>query len=158
MRLTYQELLNSVATMNKLMQTSMKNVLAYRLFKNGKAMEGALSVYREYQQNLQAEYIGEDDKIPEDKFPEYVEKLEETANEEVLLDISTFPLEWLDDVPITPGDIGSIHYMIEEETENEIQEEEPSKKSNRRRSRNKRQEGAAGEDQGAASSGDDADV
>lgn len=126
MKLTNQELLNSIPTLKKLSQEQLPIKISYTISKNIKNIEEELVVYEEERQKLLKKYV-EMDKEGKPKINDkghYVIKNENQAgfNKGVLellsietdVNISKIDLNALEGLKISPSEISSVNFMIEE--------------------------------------------
>lgn len=126
MKLTNQELLNSIPTLQKLSQEQLPIKISYTISKNIKAIEEELKIYEEERQKLIKKYA-ELDKEGKPKVNDngnYVIKQENQLdfNKEVLelldietdINISKVDLNALEGLKISPSELTSVNFMIEE--------------------------------------------
>lgn len=123
-----KDILESKDTLSKLNNTKgMSSVVAYRIGKNIKLLDEELQTYRDVRRKLLEEACNKDENgkliideknhsydIPKEKIDKVSEEIEKLEDEELDIKISKISLEDIAKVDLTPKEIISIEFMLEE--------------------------------------------
>lgn len=126
MKITNQVLLNSIPTLQKLSKEQLPIKVSYTISKNIKAIEEELKIYEEERRKLIKKYaeLDKEGKLKVNDNGNYVIKQENQLdfNKEVLelmsietdINISKINLNVLEGLKVSPLEISSVNFMIEE--------------------------------------------
>lgn len=123
-----KDILDSMETLNKLNNAhGMSSVIAFRIGKNIKAFENEVKVFDDVRKKLLEEAANKDENgkpiidkdtnqydVPADKLEDLVKEIEKLQNEEVKVDIKKVSLEDIEKADLSPRELMSIEYMLED--------------------------------------------
>lgn len=100
------------------------SIIAYRIFKNSKAIDVELNTYSKYQAKIVHKYCERDEKgnpvvdnghyfIKDNNKLLYVSEIEQLFNEDVEINIAKISVESISKACLTPVQIGLIEFMLE---------------------------------------------
>lgn len=126
MKLTNQELLNSIPTLQKLSQKQLPIKVSYTISKNIKAIEEELKIYEEERQKLIKKYAELDKEgkpkvndngnyiIKQENQLDFNKEVLELLNIETDVNISKIDLNALEGLKISPSELTSVNFLIKE--------------------------------------------
>lgn len=123
-----KDILDSMEALNKLNNThGMSSVVAFRIGKNIKAIEGEVKVFDDVRTKLLEEAANKDENgkpiidkdtnqydVPSDKLEALEKEIKKLQNEEVKVDIKKLSLDDVEKADLSPREIMSIEYMLED--------------------------------------------
>lgn len=125
MKLLMNDIVRSESALTALGNTNgLSSIVAYRIFKNIKALHEEITLYNETRKKLCFAYANKDDKgnpiiknnsydIPKDKKEQFDNEFQELINMEVDIDIKKIKLEDIDKAGLSPFQIESIEFMLD---------------------------------------------
>ena len=123
-----KDILDSMEALNKLNNAhGMSSVVAFRIGKNIKAIEGEVKVFDDVRTKLLEEFANKDENgkpiidkdthqydVPSDKLEALEKEIKKLQNEEVKVDIKKLSLDDVEKADLSPRELMSIEYMLEE--------------------------------------------
>lgn len=123
-----KDILDSMEALNKLNNAhGMSSVVAFRIGKNIKAIEGEVKVFDDVRTKLLEEAANKDENgkpiidkgtnqydVPADKLEHLAKEIEKLQNEEVKVDIKKVSLDDVEKADLSPRELMSIEYMLED--------------------------------------------
>lgn len=123
-----KDILDSMEALNKLNNAhGMSSVVAFRIGKNIKAIEGEVKVFDDVRTKLLEESANKDENgkpiidkdtnqydVPADKLETLEKEIKKLQNEEVKVDIKKLSLDDVEKADLSPRELMSIEYMLEE--------------------------------------------
>ena len=123
-----KDILDSMEALNKLNNAhGMSSVVAFRIGKNIKAIEGEVKVFDDVRMKLLEEAANKDEDgkpiidkgtnqydIPVEKLEHLAKEIEKLQNEEVKVDIKKVSLDDVEKADLSPRELMSIEYMLED--------------------------------------------
>lgn len=123
-----KDILDSMEALNKLNNAhGMSSVVAFRIGKNIKAIEGEVKVFDDVRKKLLEEAANKDENgkaiinkdtnqydVPANKLEGLAKEIEKLQNEEVKVDIKKVSLEDIEKADLSPRELMSIEYMLED--------------------------------------------
>ena len=123
-----KDILDSMEALNKLNNAhGMSSVVAFRIGKNIKAIEGEVKVFDDVRTKLLEEAANKDgngkpiiDKntnqydVPVDKLEALEKEIKKLQNEEIKVDIKKLSLDDVEKADLSPRELMSIEYMLED--------------------------------------------
>lgn len=123
-----KDILNSMEALNKLNNAhGMSSVVAFRIGKNIKAIEGEVKVFDDVRTKLLEESANKDENgkpiidkdtnqydVPADKLEDLEKEIKKLQNEEVKIDIKKLSLDDVEKADLSPRELMSIEYMLED--------------------------------------------
>ena len=123
-----KDILDSMEALNKLNNAhGMSSVVAFRIGKNIKAIEGEVKVFDDVRTKLLEEFANKDENgkpiidkdtnqydVPYDKLEALEKEIKKLQNEEVKVDIKKLSLDDVEKADLSPRELMSIEYMLEE--------------------------------------------
>lgn len=123
-----KDILDSMEALNKLNNAhGMSSVVAFRIGKNIKAIEGEVKVFDDVRTKLLEESANKDENgkpiidkdtnqydVPADKLEVLEKEIKKLQNEEVKVDIKKLSLDDVEKADLSPRELMSIEYMLEE--------------------------------------------
>ena len=134
MKLSYREMVSSIAALNVIAQASFTAIVgAYRISRNIDKINDELKHFQKAADVAFKKYATDKDEndspvVPEKKMPKYSDEMDAVLDEEVEVDILTLEFDLFDGVKISPGNYSAMSFMIiepQESTNEQIQEEIP---------------------------------
>lgn len=126
MEIKLKEIVNANDTLTKLANaTGLSSVVAYRIMKNIKLLSEELELFEKNRMNIIKKYCAKDDggkpllkennyTIPNESLQEFNEQINELLEETATIDFKTLNIEKLDSLGLTPLELGTIEFLIEE--------------------------------------------
>lgn len=123
-----KDILDSMEALNKLNNAhGMSSVVAFCIGKNIKAIEGEVKVFDDVRTKLLEEFANKDENgkpiidkdtnqydVPSDKLEALEKEIKKLQNEEVKVDIKKLSLDDVEKADLSPREIMSIEYMLED--------------------------------------------
>lgn len=123
-----KDILDSMEALNKLNNAhGMSSVVAFRIGKNIKAIEGEVKVFDDVRTKLLEEAANKDENgkpiidkgtnqydVPVDKLEALEKEIKKLQNEEVKVDIKKLSLDDVEKADLSPRELMSIEYMLED--------------------------------------------
>ena len=123
-----KDILGSMEALNKLNNAhGMSSVVAFRIGKNIKAIEGEVKVFDDVRTKLLEEFANKDENgkpiidkdtnqynVPADKLEALEKEIKKLQNEEVKVDIKKLSLDDVEKADLSPRELMSIEYMLED--------------------------------------------
>ena len=123
-----KDILDSMEALNKLNNAhGMSSVVAFRVGKNIKAIEGEVKVFDDVRTKLLEEAANKDENgkpiidkdtnrydVPADKLEALEKEIKKLQNEEVKVDIKKLSLDDVEKADLSPRELISIEYMLED--------------------------------------------
>ena len=123
-----KDILDSMEALNKLNNAhGMSSVVAFRIGKNIKAIEGEVKVFDDVRTKLLEEFANKDENgkpiidkdtnqynVPADKLEALKKEIKKLQNEEVKVDIKKLSLDDVEKADLSPRELMSIEYMLED--------------------------------------------
>ena len=123
-----KDILDSMEALNKLNNAhGMSSIVAFRIGKNIKAIEGEVKVFDDVRTKLLEEAANKDENgkaiidkdtnqydIPVDKLEALEKEIKKLQNEEVKVDIKKLSLDDVEKADLSPRELMSIEYMLED--------------------------------------------
>ena len=123
-----KDILDSMEALNKLNNAhGMSSVVAFRIGKNIKAIEGEVKVFDDVCTKLLEESANKDENgkpiidkdtnqydVPSDKLEALEKEIKKLQNEEVKVDIKKLSLDDVEKADLSPRELISIEYMLED--------------------------------------------
>ena len=127
-QMVIKDILDSMEALNKLNNAhGMSSVVAFRIGKNIKAIEGEVKVFDDVRTKLLEEAANKDgngkpiiDKntnqydVPVDKLEALEKEIKKLQNEEIKVDIKKLSLDDVEKADLSPRELMSIEYMLED--------------------------------------------
>ena len=127
-QMVIKDILDSMEALNKLNNAhGMSSVVAFRIGKNIKAIEGEVKVFDDVRTKLLEEFANKDENgkpiidkyttqydVPSDKLEALEKEIKKLQNEEVKVDIKKLSLDDVEKADLSPREIMSIEYMLED--------------------------------------------
>lgn len=127
-QMVIKDILDSMEALNKLNNAhGMSSVVAFRIGKNIKAIEGEVKVFDDVRTKLLEESANKDENgkpiidkdtnqydVPADKLEVLEKEIKKLQNEEVKVDIKKLSLDDVEKADLSPRELMSIEYMLEE--------------------------------------------
>lgn len=129
MEISYRQMLNCIPAMQDISNRKFGNVVgAYRVIRNIEKINEELATFQDFSNTIFDEHTaGEEPKVvPEEKMPEYTQKMETLLEEVVEVDVLELDLGLLDGVEISPAELNAMSFMIvelQEEQNGKLEEE-----------------------------------
>ncbi len=123
-----KDILDSMEALNKLNNAhGMSSVVAFRIGKNIKAIEGEVKVFDDVRTKLLEEAANKDENgkpiidkgtnqydVPVDKLEALEKEIKKLQNEEIKVDIKKLSLDDVEKADLSPRELMSIEYMLED--------------------------------------------
>ncbi len=123
-----KDILNSMEALNKLNNAhGMSSVVAFRIGKNIKAIEGEFKVFNDVRTKLLEESANKDENgepiinketnnydIPQDQLQKIIQEIDNLQNEEISIDIKKVSIEDISQAGLSPKELMSIEFMLED--------------------------------------------
>lgn len=123
-----KDILNSMEALNKLNNAhGMSSVVAFRIGKNIKAIEGEVKVFDDVRTKLLEESANKDENgepiinketnnydIPQDQLQKIIQEIDNLQNEEISIDIKKVSIEDISQAGLSPKELMSIEFMLED--------------------------------------------
>lgn len=123
-----KDILDSMEALNKLNNAhGMSSVVAFRIGKNIKAIEGEVKVFDDVRTKLLEDAANKDENgkpiidkgtnqydVPVDKLEALEKEIKKLQNEEVKVDIKKLSLDDVEKADLSPRELMSIEYMLED--------------------------------------------
>lgn len=123
-----KDILDSMEALNKLNNAhGMSSVVAFRIGKNIKAIEGEVKAFDDVRTKLLEEFANKDENgksiidkdtnqydVPSDKLEALEKEIKKLQNEEVKVDIKKLSLDDAEKADLSPRELMSIEYMLED--------------------------------------------
>lgn len=123
-----KDILDSMEALNKLNNAhGMSSVVAFRIGKNIKAIEGEVKVFDDVRTKLLEESANKDENgkpiidkdtnqydVPVDKLEALEKEIKKLQNEEIKVDIKKLSLDDVEKADLSPRELMSIEYMLED--------------------------------------------
>ena len=127
-QMVIKDILDSMEALNKLNNAhGMSSVVAFRIGKNIKAIEGEVKVFDDVRTKLLEEFANKDENgkpiidkdtnqydVPADKLEALKKEIKKLQNEEVKVDIKKLSLDDVEKADLSPRELISIEYMLED--------------------------------------------
>lgn len=114
MKLKVVEILNSAPVIQQVNSSKLPIAMSLRMVKNNKALQEVVDEFEKRRVEIVKSLSDDKGGIPENKTSEFNEQIEKVASEEVEVEISTFKIEELSDLEISPNDLSVISWLIAE--------------------------------------------
>lgn len=123
-----KDILNSMEALNKLNNAhGMSSVVAFRIGKNIKVIEGEFKVFNDVRTKLLEESANKDENgepiinketnnydIPQDQLQKIIQEIDNLQNEEISIDIKKVSIEDISQAGLSPKELMSIEFMLED--------------------------------------------
>ena len=127
-QMVIKDILNSMEALNKLNNAhGMSSVVAFRIGKNIKAIEGEFKVFNDVRTKLLEESANKDENgepiinketnnydIPQDQLQKIIQEIDNLQNEEISIDIKKVSIEDISQAGLSPKELMSIEFMLED--------------------------------------------
>ena len=114
MKLTVLDILNAVGPLGKVASADLPIAVALKLDDSVEALNKILAAFEKRRKTAKAKFCpaGEEE-VPADKLDDFNAAVDKIADEEIDVDIKPFPLDDLEGVKLSSGDIKLVRWLIE---------------------------------------------